>query len=164
MENGRKGSTPKRNEKKMIEQSKRNSIFALVYLSLRFVLGEQLREPPEVLRVLQQPADLGEGGRTRRRGQLGDADGGRGRRRRRRWVHVFFLVFFCGAAGAREERQFSLYFSPDFVLQLSAREFRLLVYTSAGTSKQISLFCLRSSLIRWATASSCEREPEPRVL
>ena len=85
------------------------SIFLLFffYLSLRFVLGEQLREPPEVLRVLEQSADLGERGRTRRRGQLGDADGGRGRRRRR-WVHGF--SFLCVEGGERrrerEERRF----------------------------------------------------------
>ena len=77
------------------------------------------------------------------------------------------MVFFCFSVEERERGAavFFLYFSFDFVLrlQLLAREFRLYVYTSAGTSKQISLFCLQRSLIRWATASSCEREPEPRV-
>jgi len=61
----------------------RSNRFAPSHLSLRFVLGEQLREPPEVLRVLEQPADLCEGRSSRRQGQLGHADGGRGRRQRR---------------------------------------------------------------------------------
>ena len=53
----------------------------LRHLSLALALGPQLWQAVQVLRVLQEAADVGEGGRARVGGLLGDGGGGGGRGR-----------------------------------------------------------------------------------
>ena len=132
-----------------------NRCFALLYLSLRFVLGEQLREPPEVLRVLEQSADLGEGGCTRRRGQLGDADGGRGRRRRRRrWVHGFSFFVGEGSGAKRGAAVFSLFIL--FSLAPSVTIQKIVHFTAKTRQVEMQGFLLT---LRGASCAQACRRP-----